>query len=348
MKTPAILAGTKGTRAFAHLQRRRKAIVTGTGAKIEIHNVLVPVDFSGASLEAIKFTLPLLKRFGANLHLVHVAAPDAPLAGLAAMPIVLSDGESAHRVRKHLKRAAKEVAPELQSTTIHALRGQPFEQICQVARDTNIDLIVIATRGNTGLKHLVLGSTAERVVRYSPCPVLVVRPTTRKKTTGRNGSAQTALSIKKILVPIDFSDCSMKGLAYAKALGEEFRAKLVLLHAVHLEYYVASDEYARYDLPLLMQQAEKDAKEQMRDLVKKTDWEGLKVETALEAGHPGQQICHRAEDRHADLIVTSTHGLTGLKHILIGSTAEYMVRHAPCPVLVVPGHERPVINSTKT
>jgi universal stress protein A len=149
-------------------------------------------------------------------------------------------------------------------------------------------------------------------------------------------------------VPIDFSDCSMKGLAYAKALGEEFRAKLVLLHSVHLEYYVASDEYARYDLPLLMQQAEKAAKEQMRDLVKKTDWEGLKVETALEAGHPGQQICDRAQDQHSDLIVTSTHGLTGLKHILIGSTAEYVVRHAPCPVLVVPSHQRPVINSTKT
>lgn len=140
----------------------------------------------------------------------------------------------------------------------------------------------------------------------------------------------------------------MKGLDYAKALAKQFGSTLVLLHSVHLEYYVASDEYARYDLPMLMQQVEKTAKKQMRDLVQRTDWEGIKVETSLEVGHAGEQICDRAQDRHADLIVTSTHGMTGLKHILLGSTAEYVVRHAHCPVLVVPSRERPVIASSKT
>jgi universal stress protein A len=72
------------------------------------------------------------------------------------------------------------------------------------------------------------------------------------------------------------------------------------------------------------------------------------VESSLQIGHAGQQICYRAKDRGADIIVTSTHGTTGLKHILLGSTAEYVVRHAHCPVLVVPNHERLVIISTKT
>src|SRR5439155_1981078 len=97
-------------------------------------------------------------------------------------------------------------------------------------------LIVIATRGNTGLKHLALGSTAERVVRYSPCPVLVVRPPA-------DGKRQ--LKFRRILVPIDFPECSMKGLAYAKAFAKQFKSKLVLLNSVHFQYYVASDEYAR-------------------------------------------------------------------------------------------------------
>jgi universal stress protein A len=74
----------------------------------------------------------------------------------------------------------------------------------------------------------------------------------------------------------------------------------------------------------------------MDDLERTTDWNGLKVETSLQVGHAGQQICERAEVCGADLIVTSAHGTTGLKHVLIGSTAEYVVRHAPCPVLVVP------------
>jgi nucleotide-binding universal stress UspA family protein len=105
---------------------------------------------------------------------------------------------------------------------------------------------------------------------------------------------------------------------------------------VHFQYYVASDEYARYDIPRLLQYAEISAREQMHDLVETTDWDGVKVETSLQSGHPGQQICDCAKDSDADLIVTSTHGTTGVKHLLLGSVAEYVVRHAHCPVLVVP------------
>jgi universal stress protein A len=151
----------------------------------------------------------------------------------------------------------------------------------------------------------------------------------------------------KIVVPVDFSECSLKGLDYAKALAKQFDSKLVLLNSVAFQYYIMSDEYARYDLPLLMQQAEKASRRQMRDLIEKTDWDGLEVTESLQLGHAGQQICARAADQHADLIVTSTHGATGFRHILVGSTAEYVVRHATCPVLVVPSHERPLLSSKK-
>jgi universal stress protein A len=138
----------------------------------------------------------------------------------------------------------------------------------------------------------------------------------------------------------------MKGLTFAKALAKQFGAKLVLLNSVALRYYVSSDEYARYDFPLLLQQSENAAQQQMRDLIRTTDWEGITVEPSLQIGHAGNQICTGAKDQGADLIVTSTHGRTGLEHVLIGSTAEYVVRHAHCPVLVVPSHERPAIKST--
>jgi nucleotide-binding universal stress UspA family protein len=315
---------------------------------VRVRDVLVPTDFSPSSLEAIEFALPLLKKSGADLHLVHVFAPDYPLAAMTAMPLIVPELEVGRSVRRHLKNLAKKYKLDLEPGNIHALKGRPFEEICRLAGQAKIDLIAISTRGNTGLKHLLLGSTAERVVRYSPCPVLVLRGQDQKKRAGRDGKrARPALALRRILVPIDFSACSMKGLDYAKALAKQFGSTLVLLHSVHLEYYVASDEYARYDLPLLMQQAEKAAKDQMRDLVQKTDWEGIKVETSLEIGHAGQEICDRAQDRHVDLIVTSTHGTTGFKHILVGSTAEFVVRHAHCPVLVVPSRERPVLSSTK-
>ena len=137
----------------------------------------------------------------------------------------------------------------------------------------------------------------------------------------------------------------MEGLAYAKALASHFRAKLVLLHSVALQYYVAPEVYARYDFPLLMEQVDKAAQEQMRDLVRRGNWNGIEVETSLRIGHAGQEICAQASDCKADLIVISTHGRTGFNHVLLGSTAEYVVRHASCPVLVVPSRERALAKS---
>jgi nucleotide-binding universal stress UspA family protein len=306
---------------------------------LQIRNVLVSVDFSASSLSAVEFALPLIKHFGADLHLVHVFANDYPITALVAMPFVLPELEVNRSVHRQLKNVAQKYSIDLHRENIHALKGRPFDEICRLARDISIDLTIIATRGNTGLKHLALGSTTERVVRYSPCPVLVTRD--------RDLSRRTT-SFRKILVPIDFSECSIKGLEYAKAFAKEFKSKLVLLNSVHFQYYVASDEYGRYDLPRLTRYVEKTAREQMQDLVEKTNWGGLEVETPLQAGHPGQQICERAKDSGVDLIVTSTHGTTGLKHVLLGSTAEYVVRHAQSPVLVVPSHERPAVNPIKT
>jgi nucleotide-binding universal stress UspA family protein len=90
----------------------------------------------------------------------------------------------------------------------------------------------------------------------------------------------------------------------------------------------------------LLEQIDEAAKQQMRDLVQQTNWNGVEVETSIETGHAGQQICAEATERNADLIAISTHGRTGFKHVLLGSTAEYVVRHASCPVLVVPSRER--------
>jgi nucleotide-binding universal stress UspA family protein len=321
-----------------HSSRKATEILGGsiTPGDLEIRNILVPIDFSERSLEGVEAALSLIKHFGAELHLVHVFEPDYPLSSMVAIPLIVPELEVGQRVRRKLRGLAKHYSVPLRRENIHATKGRPFEEICRLGQEVDIDLIVIATRGNTGLKHLALGSTAERVVRHSPCPVLVVRKSEREKTLG--------CGFHKIVVPIDFSDCSMKGLAFGRRLACELGAKLLLLNSVALRYYVASDEYARYDLPKLLQQTEKSARGQMRDFVAKTNWGGVEVNSTIEIGHAGEQICAAAAQK-ADLIVIATHGHTGFKHIFLGSTAEYVVRHAPCPVLVVPSHPRVVPGS---
>ena len=315
-------------------------------APVKITNILVPIDFSAASLTAIDSAVLVRDAFQAQLHFVHVYAPESPLSALSSSPMTVADPEVAQRVRRHLRDVAGEYGVG-STAEVHARKGRAFEEICRMARASDIDLLVLSTHGHTGLKHLALGSTAERVIRYAHCPVLVVRGPDRLTKSNGNGNGKpprAALRFRKIIVPIDFSESSLQALEYAKGLAKTFKSKLVLLHSVHFQYYVASDEYARYDFPVLMQEAENVAREQMRELVRKTEWDGIKVESMIEIGHPGQQICALAQGAGADLVVTSTHGWTGLKHVLVGSTAEYIVRHAQSPVLVVPTRERPIFD----
>lgn len=340
MKTKVALPRTRRFRSVRPAAWREAAASKQTPPRLQIRNVLVPIDFSESSLEALRFSAPLLRSFGANLHLVHVAAPDAPMAGLAAMPIVIADATSPDRLKADLKDVAKANLATLEPATIHLERGEPYEEICRLARDLRIDLIVITTRGQTGVKHLLLGSTAERVVRYSPCPVLVVR---RRNNSRRTAQTYTGLNFEKILVPIDFSACANQGLTVALNLATQFNSTITLIHSVNLDYYVASEEYACYDFPQLLQQTEKIAQERLQEIAQHLRHDGFDVNGTVRIGHPGQQICDAARQSKVDLIVTSTHGRTGFKHLLIGSTAEYVVRQADCPVLVVPSHDRPII-----
>jgi len=335
MKTSEVIKQPSRQSTSIRVQR-----VTLNRRLLRVRKVLVPTDFSAASLQALEYALPLIKSFGADLHLAHVSEPNYPLTNMTGLPLMLPECKTPCLVRRDLQRVARKYSIQLDERKIHSCQGRPFEEICQLAQEQGIDLIIMSTRGHTGFRHFALGSTAERIVRHSHCPVLVVHPTLTQGK-GNRKSGLRKLSFERIIVPIDFSECSMDGLTYAKGLAKRFGSELVLLNSVALHYYITSDEYPRYDLPQLMQRGEQSAREQMQILLAKTDWKGIKVTPSFQIGHAGQQICREALDQDADMIITSTHGITGFKHMLVGSTAEYVVRHASCPVLVVPSHERP-------
>jgi nucleotide-binding universal stress UspA family protein len=140
-------------------------------------------------------------------------------------------------------------------------------------------------------------------------------------------------------VPVDFSSSSRQGLQYAIGFANEFAAKMSLLHAVYLGYIYSSEE-TPIDIALLQKTARENAEHQMRKLVRTVNFGSAKFETMFTEGSPVQDICAFAKDHDIDLIITSTHGLTGLKRVLIGSIAEKVVRHAPCSVLVVPSNPK--------
>ena len=148
-------------------------------------------------------------------------------------------------------------------------------------------------------------------------------------------SESTGMTLKKILVPTDFSDASGKALEYAAVFAPQFGAAITLLHIA--EVGSMGYEHGAGDFPRMEAQLRIAAEKQIADCVKG----GAAVEIQVRRGWPfgGKRAYHEivetARSQHADLIVISTHGFSGLDHLIMGSTAERVVRHAPCPVLVV-------------
>jgi nucleotide-binding universal stress UspA family protein len=305
--------------------------------KLSIQNIVVPVDFSEMSIQAIRTASGLARRFNASIHLAHVRQFDyasgfsAPAPPMVPFSFMTYEQNEETKIVTELNALAREYG--VSSGICHVLGGAPaFDEICRVAEKIPADLIVMPTHGRTGLKHVFLGSTAERIVQHSPCPVLVTRESVLQS---KNGSR---FKINKILVPVDFSSCSREGLRYAIAFANEFGARIVLVHATYLGYVYSIEGTAIYDIPGLQKAARKTAERKMREFVRSVSFGAVKFETAFTDGSPVIDICAFAKEHDVDLILTSTHGFTGFTHVLIGSIAEQVVRHAPCSVLVVPSH----------
>jgi universal stress protein A len=333
MANPRQRSARRSTRAQADLARRDLP---------KIDSVLVPLDFSRPSFKALEYALPIAERFGAALHLVHGFDYDDPMSTFSGMPLAIPEAEIASRAKRRLQDVAKKYAIGLPAENCHVVKGRAYHAVCQLARKLEADLIVTTTRGHTGLRHVFLGSTAERIVQHAPCGVLVVREHEREFVRASEGPAKSKgdIRLKKILVPVDFSDCSMVGLKSAVRFARVWGAELVTFNCVPLQTFVMYGEYGGRDLTALTNYAQKAAKEEMDEVVSNLKSQDIMVEGVIELGVPAQAICDYASNHDIDIIVTATHGTAGLTHVLLGSTAEHVVRYAHCPVLVVPSHAR--------
>ena len=141
--------------------------------------------------------------------------------------------------------------------------------------------------------------------------------------------------VKDILVPIDFSDYSKSALKYAAAFAKHFNAKIYLIYVVEPTVYPADFSMGQVAIPSLDVDLGKRAEEELSLLAKTLIDPSLQVETIIKTGKPFMEINDAAAEKDVDLIIIATHGHTGVEHLLFGSTAEKVVRKAPCPVLTI-------------
>jgi nucleotide-binding universal stress UspA family protein len=196
--------------------------------------------------------------------------------------------------------------------------GETWDVLSRLVSDQNIDLIVMGTHGTGGIDKLMLGSTAEKVVRHASCPVLTVGPSVHLLPLDR---------FANILYATDFSSGSLRALNYALSLAEEDRAELTMLHVI--ESNPMSDgelvEWKRTDCEHLSQLVPTDL-----DLP-------FQPEMEVEVGDPAREIVRLADARNAHLIVMGSHASGAAATHVPWTTLHHVLQHAHCPVLTVRG-----------
>jgi nucleotide-binding universal stress UspA family protein len=159
----------------------------------------------------------------------------------------------------------------------------------------------------------------------------------------RETRVASPFEIKKILVPVDFSECSKKAVRYARALSLEHRAGIILLYVIPPPAYPVG-EFGGLEYGNLVADMRASGEKQLASMAAEMRDETT-VQTEVRSGAPAAEIIAAADELNSDIIVISTHGHTGLKHVLLGSVAEHVIRRAPCPVLVVREREHEILAS---
>ncbi len=298
---------------------------------LRIRTILFPTDFSECSRQAFAHALFLAEQHEARLHLFHAvvlhdddpANPEQRFPGsreLFATLFEVAGSQLASLVELHKERPVD--IQEFSSRGVSAA-----DLILEHAHEHDVDLIVMGTHGRRGPARLFLGSVAAEVVRSSRAPVLTLREL---------GGGRPLEAIERILVPIDFSEHSRAALRHATELAGSYQAHLELLHVIQQPVY----PYFYAPVPAMAPVGEVQGLRQrglraLEKLVEQVGDPGIGHDLEIVDGHPASEIVDFARERECDLIVTATHGLTGLERLLLGSTSEQIVRTSPVPVLMV-------------
>jgi nucleotide-binding universal stress UspA family protein len=305
---------------------------------IEIRNILCPIDFSDYSRRALDHAVAIARWYGSTITVLHVfsAAPVAAYRpgppGFEAFVMTRVDRDL---LLVEMKRfIEQESTPEVAIET-SIREGSPASEILKLAAEVKADLLVTGTHGRSGFERLLLGSIVEKVLRKASCPVLTVSP--------RLPDAVPASPVlfKRILCPVDFSDCSRQALNYAMSLAQEADAHLTVMHVMGYELDDMPDLYhtmmtdERRSLADYRRRREEEARRELNEIVPDTVAESCTVETLMVPGKSGREILRIASERQSDLIVIGVQGRGAADLMIFGSTANQVVRAATCPVLTL-------------
>jgi len=268
--------------------------------------ILVPCDFSQPAQQAYGFALDLAKKTDAEVYVLHVIEiPFMVDAYSVAVPIWLNP-----ELRKKIEDDAREKFNKMRTShtrqhdiTFRVLEGSATYAILDFIEKEKIDLVVMGTRGSSGLDEIILGSNTEKIVRFSKVPVFAVR------------KAVNLSSIKNIVFPTNLALDETDFINKLKELQQLFEATLHIV-TVNTPYNMRRAKVTRTEI-----------EEFARHYGIQNYTPNIRSEFTEEAG-----IIDFTDEIKADMVAMATHGRRGLAHLFSGSIAEHTVNHITCPI----------------
>jgi nucleotide-binding universal stress UspA family protein len=277
-------------------------------------SILCPVDFSQPSAAALRFAANLAASTHAGLTLVHARFLPAPPYFTESQTADLSRQfkNSMDEADRALEEFATRLSPGCSAKRL-IVDAAPVDAILKIAREAQSDLLVMGTHGRSGFNRFLLGSVAERILRESTVPVLTVRET--------SGTTAAALSIKRILCPVNDSSAAKHALQIAARLASSLNAELTALHVVE-----APGLDRRPDLCNWLSEGERRV---------------CRVQEIVESGDAADRILSTAQQSSSDVLVIGAQHRLFADATVLGTTTVRVVRHSPVPVLTVVNPARP-------
>ncbi|MEE9253756.1 MAG: universal stress protein [Pseudomonadales bacterium] len=285
------------------------------------------VDASPVSLKVIAHGVTIANALGAELILMHVldAEPDR---GTPSDPI-----EWDLRRREacsHVEMLARDRADEVGGIQAHVVQGRAAEQICKWARNHQVDLTVVCTRGDGDAREWELGGTARRIIDCVPGSVLLVPACVEESQTVR---------YRRILVPLDGSSRAESALPIALRVAEAQSAEIVLVHAVPEPELTEIGPLEREDEELrkrVLCRNERVAQVYLDRIHTRIADKGVSIRTLMLRGGDARHLLSRAIlDQSADLTILTSHGRSGHLDVAAGSVTAFLIAHAAAPLLIV-------------
>lgn len=212
-------------------------------------------------------------------------------------------------------------------------RGDPAQLIAAIARDRNVELIVVGTHGRKGVNRMFGGSVAESIIRSAECPVLTLRQQNHVPPTERQAKPA------RFLVPIDFSVYSYAALDFASSIAGPLNGVITILHVDEIDEHVTNETEKSGEIPNTNEPHRLEIWEQLQAY--RPPDAGVRFEHQLICGSAVKRIANFANLNDFDYVVLGTHGRSGVRRALLGSVAEQVVRNADCPVITVkPSNKR--------